>query len=140
MSTISQFFTLIMTCLCLIWSPLASAQTVNANTATKSQLQTIKGIGEKTAQRILEERERGGSFDSVEDFIIRIKGLGQKRAAKMVEGGLIFNNDQATSTAQPVQGVTAPNSVVAREVAEVKKRFKYRAPSGSTEPYLIKAN
>ncbi|MDO5666415.1 MAG: helix-hairpin-helix domain-containing protein [Alcaligenaceae bacterium] len=138
MSALLKFLAVVMSCAYLSWVPLASAQTVNANTAGNSELQSIKGIGEKTAQRIIEERERGGSFESVEDFTLRIKGLGQKRAAKMVEGGLVFGNEQASHQLKSVQGTTTERSVVVGEIAAVKKRFKYSAPGGGSEPYLIK--
>ncbi|WP_432784758.1 hypothetical protein AAEX37_01680 [Oligella sp. MSHR50489EDL] len=116
------------------------AQTVNVNTATKAELQTIKGIGEKTAERIIEERERAGDFESVEDFALRVKGLGQKRAAKMMESGLIIGNEQASNQSKPSSAISAPtiSSVVAKEVKAVKKRLKGAAPSAVAELYFVK--
>lgn len=111
---------------------IANAQGVNINTATSTELQTIKGIGEKTAQRIIDERTRGGDFESAEDLSVRIKGLGKKRTDKLIESGLIIG---AKGTKQSIEP-----SVVAKEVAAVKRRFKYTAPSSSSGPYLLKVN
>ena len=50
---------------------------VNINTATLEQLQQLKGIGPSKARAIIEEREKGGPFKTIED-IKRVKGIGDK--------------------------------------------------------------
>ncbi len=50
---------------------------INLNTATKEELTTLSGIGEKLAERILEKRESLGGFRSVEQ-ITEIPGIGEK--------------------------------------------------------------
>ena len=50
---------------------------LNLNTATKEELMGIDGIGEKTAERILEKREQLGEFKVVEQ-LTEIKGIGEK--------------------------------------------------------------
>ena len=52
------------------------------NTATKEELTTLDGIGEKYAERIIETRERRGGFTSIEQ-ITEVKGIGQKRFEKI---------------------------------------------------------
>ena len=47
---------------------------VNINTATREQLMTLTGIGESKAERILEYREKNGSFQKIED-IMKIAGI-----------------------------------------------------------------
>ncbi|MBF0780020.1 MULTISPECIES: helix-hairpin-helix domain-containing protein [unclassified Granulicatella] len=49
---------------------------VNLNTATKEQLMTIKGIGEKKALLIIEYRKEHGKFKTIED-LGQIKGFSQ---------------------------------------------------------------
>jgi len=70
----------------LFVAPAAFA--VDVNTATQEQLLTIRGIGPKTAQTIVEERNRGGRFQSLEDLSERVKGIGPKKAASMHAAGL----------------------------------------------------
>ncbi len=54
---------------------------INLNTATITQLQTLKGVGPKTAERIIAQRKRVGSFKSLED-LLQIKGIGPKTLNK----------------------------------------------------------
>ncbi len=53
------------------------AQRININTASQGDLETLPGIGPTRAQAIIQERERGGPFQSVED-ITRVSGIGDK--------------------------------------------------------------
>ena len=53
---------------------------VNINTATSEQLQTLQGIGEGMAARIIDYREANGSFKSIED-IKNVSGIGDARFA-----------------------------------------------------------
>ena len=55
---------------------------VNINTATLEELDTLPGVGESTAQAIIEEREAGGPFTSVED-IMRVSGIGEKKFERL---------------------------------------------------------
>ncbi len=51
---------------------------VNINTATLQELTTLKGIGEATAQKIIDDREQNGAFKSKED-LKRVAGIGDKK-------------------------------------------------------------
>ncbi len=48
---------------------------VNINTANKEKLETLPGIGESTAQKIIEYREQNGKFKTIED-IQNVSGIG----------------------------------------------------------------
>lgn len=50
---------------------------VNINTASKEQLMTLPGIGDKVAARIVEYRDKNGSFSKKED-IMKISGIKDK--------------------------------------------------------------
>src|SRR5215470_16568386 len=52
-----------------------AAAAVNVNTATKEELTTIKGIGEKRAQEIIDYRKKNGDFKSVDD-LEKVPGIG----------------------------------------------------------------
>lgn len=54
---------------------------INLNTASKSELMRIPGVGEKTAEKIIEYRQTQ-KFSSPSD-IMKIKGIGEKKYAKM---------------------------------------------------------
>jgi len=56
--------------------PVFAAGQVNLNTATIEQLVELKGIGEKTALKIIEYRNEH-AFTSV-DELLNIKGIGPK--------------------------------------------------------------
>ena len=50
---------------------------ININSASVEQLSELKGIGPAYAQRIVEYREKNGSFEKPED-ILKVQGIGQK--------------------------------------------------------------
>lgn len=50
---------------------------VNINTASVSELQTLSGIGESKAAKIVEHREKNGLFKSVDD-LTNVSGIGEK--------------------------------------------------------------
>lgn len=77
---------IMLSCLLLLISTVVNA--VELNSASAHQLMSLKGIGEKTAQAILQERQRAGPFISLEDFSIRVKGIGKKRLDNLVKQGL----------------------------------------------------
>lgn len=60
---------------------------VDANKATEAELDSVKGIGPVTSRLIMAERKKG-EFKNWADFIGRVKGLGEKSAAKFSAEGL----------------------------------------------------
>ena len=57
-------------------SVFASKGKININTASKEQLVTLKKVGVKIADRIIEYR-KANPFEKIEDFM-NVKGIGQK--------------------------------------------------------------
>jgi len=55
---------------------------VNLNAATQAQLEALPGIGPKAAERILEYRQKNGSFKKIED-LMNVKGIGEKSFLKL---------------------------------------------------------
>lgn len=53
-------------------------QTVNINTATQTELETLPGIGPSLALKIINYREENGKFSSIED-IKNVSGIGDSR-------------------------------------------------------------
>ncbi len=52
-------------------------ETVELNTATAAELQTLPRVGERTAQRIIEYREEHGGFRKIED-LMNVRGIGER--------------------------------------------------------------
>jgi competence protein ComEA len=50
---------------------------ININSADKSQLETLPGIGAVKAQSIIDYREKNGPFKSVDD-LLKVNGIGGK--------------------------------------------------------------
>lgn len=59
-------------------APASGAAKVNINTAGKAELMSVRGIGAKTAQLILDYRKENGPFGRTED-IMSVSGFGPKR-------------------------------------------------------------
>lgn len=55
---------------------------VNLNTATAVQLESLPGIGPRTAERILEYREKSGGFKKIEE-LMNVQGVGEKNFLKI---------------------------------------------------------
>lgn len=55
---------------------------VDLNGATQSELESVKGIGPKKAQMIVEHRQKHGPFKSVDD-LANVKGFGKASVAKL---------------------------------------------------------
>ena len=50
---------------------------VDINTATVEELKTLKGVGEKKAEAIIEYRKKNGSLQTKED-LMKVRGIGKK--------------------------------------------------------------
>lgn len=79
---------------------------VDVNDATVADLDSIKGIGPGTSAKILEQR-KDAKFKDWNDFIQRVPGIGDKRAAKLSSEGLTVNGAAFKSTAT---GTKAPKA------------------------------
>ena len=55
---------------------------ININTALSGDLQLLPGIGQVTAERIIDYREQKGEFKSTDD-IMSVKGIGPKKFEKI---------------------------------------------------------
>ena len=55
---------------------------INLNTATVEQLESLPGIGPKTAERIVEYRTKSGPFKRIEE-LMNVKGIGEKSFLKL---------------------------------------------------------
>jgi len=72
----------------LLASSAVIASPINVNTATQTELESIKGIGPSKAKTIIAERLDGGHFQDANDLQKRVRGIGMKSVEKMVDNGL----------------------------------------------------
>ncbi len=63
-------------------SESSSEGKININAASISELDTLSGIGEVTAQKIIDYRKTNGRFNSIED-IKNVRGIGEKKFEDM---------------------------------------------------------
>src|SRR4026207_1798410 len=61
----------------VLWFAVAgiAVAAVNINTATKEELTSLKGVGAKRAQEIIDYRKKNGDFKSVDD-LEKVPGIG----------------------------------------------------------------
>lgn len=57
---------------------------VNINTATQAELETLPGVGESTAKKIISYRNEVGKFKEIED-IKKVSGIGEAKFKKIKE-------------------------------------------------------
>jgi competence protein ComEA len=65
----------------------AAFAAVDVNKGTEAELDSIKGIGPAKSRLIIAER-KNGEFKNWDDFIARVKGVGDKVAARYSAEGL----------------------------------------------------
>ncbi|OZA14969.1 MAG: DNA-binding protein [Polynucleobacter sp. 24-46-87] len=102
-------------------SALAAASPVNVNTATQSELESIKGIGPSKAKTIIAERLDGGHFQDANDLQKRVRGIGMRSVEKMVDNGL---------TIEAPSSFREPHGRTSKEGSKASRRGS-RGQSGS---------
>lgn len=76
-------------------SLVAAFAAVDVNKATDAELDGVKGIGPVKTKLITMERKKG-EFKNWDDLITRVKGIGEKSAAKLSAEGLTVNGTAYT--------------------------------------------
>lgn len=61
---------------------VAKAPTLDLNSATVSALESLPGVGRKTAELIVEYRQKNGGFKKIEE-LMNVKGIGEKSFLKI---------------------------------------------------------
>ena len=109
---------------------------VDVNKANAAELDSIKGIGPSISGKIMDERKKG-EFKNWDDFIQRVKGIGEGNAAKfsaegMTVGGSSFKGATAVPSgvkkndkpAAPVTTAPVATSTAKDEKKDVKAEAK----------------
>ncbi|KQQ86764.1 helix-hairpin-helix domain-containing protein [Massilia sp. Leaf139] len=92
---------------------------VDVNKADAAALDGVKGVGPSMSKAILDERSKG-EFKDWADLQKRVKGIGDKKAAKLSEAGLQVNGqgkEGASAAAKPEKTAKA-----SKETKETKAK------------------
>ncbi|MDD5336827.1 MAG: helix-hairpin-helix domain-containing protein [Rhodoferax sp.] len=96
---------------------VAAFAAVDVNKATEAELDGIKGIGPVTTKQIISERKKG-EFKSWDDFVTRVKGVGDKNAAKFSAEGLTVSGAKYQGpSAAPAKKADKPLTEKAKDAA-----------------------
>ncbi|MFC0250783.1 ComEA family DNA-binding protein [Massilia consociata] len=79
---------------------------VDVNKADAAALDGVKGVGPSMSKVILDERAKG-EFKDWADFRQRVKGVGDKKAMKLSEAGLVVNGKAMEGAAAKPAGAKA---------------------------------
>jgi len=64
-------------------APATSARAaIDLNSASVADLEGLPGIGRRTAERIVEHRQKNGAFKKIEE-LMNVKGIGEKSFLKL---------------------------------------------------------
>jgi competence protein ComEA len=102
----------------------ASFAAVDVNKASAAELDSVKGIGPSISSKIIDERKKG-SFKDWQDFIARVKGVGESNAAKFSAEGLTVNGSS-------FKGAAAKDEK--KETKAATKEDKKQAKAEDTKP------
>jgi competence protein ComEA len=76
----------------------AAFAAADVNTATRAELEAVRGVGPGIAEAILDER-RKGAFKDWADFVTRVKGVNDRNAARLSAAGLTVGGARLNSSA-----------------------------------------
>jgi DNA polymerase III alpha subunit len=107
---------------------IAFAQ-VDVNKADQAALDGVKGIGPKISKTIIDERKKGGDFKDWADFEKRVKGIGEKNAAKLSQAGLVVNGQS-----MPNAPAAATNKTSKAQKKSAKAEKADSAPAAAAAP------
>ncbi len=65
-----------------VTATVVSTEVVNLNSATAAQIASLPGIGPKTADLVVQYRQKNGPFKKIEE-IMNVRGVGEKSFLKI---------------------------------------------------------
>jgi competence protein ComEA len=110
----------IVLALVAFFAALNFAFAADANSASKAELEGIKGIGPAIADRIIEERKKGG-FKDMKDLEERVKGIGEENVKKMATAGLTVGGGKAAAPKAEAKADAKKDAPKAEAKADAKK-------------------
>lgn len=115
-------------------SLFAAFAAVDVNKATVADLDGLKGIGPGISGKIVDERKKG-DFKDWNDFVERVKGIGEKNAAKFSAEGMTVGGASYKGAAPAAKKDLKPAAVKADEKkADAKPAAAAAAAAATTAP------
>jgi competence protein ComEA len=110
---------------------------VNINTATKEELTTLQGIGEKRAQDIIDYRTKNGPFKSVDD-LEKVPGMGpgtmkQIRSELTTTGKTVIDKPATTGTKSKAGDSTKAAKTETKKAESTKDAMKAEKKAANTK-------
>lgn len=78
-------------------SAATATRPIDLNAATARDLEALPGIGARTAQRILEYRQKAGGFRKIEE-LMNVRGIGEKSFLRLKPLVTVGSKANGTST------------------------------------------
>ena len=103
----------------MLYAAIAMAA-VDVNKATEAELDGIKGIGPVTSKLIMSELKKS-PFKDWDDFISRVKGVGENRAAKLSADGLTVGSASYKPATVADKPITAKGADSGKAAADKPK-------------------
>ncbi len=128
----------ILAIITMLYAAVAFAA-VDVNKATAAELDGIKGIGPAISTKIIDERKKG-NFKDWNDFIDRVKGVGEGNAAKFSSEGLTVNGAGFKGAAAAPAAAPAAKADEKTQKAEEAKAKKEAAKQAKEDAKKAKAD
>jgi competence protein ComEA len=122
----------ILAVLAMLFFAAVAMAAVDVNKADQAQLDSVKGIGPVTSKLIMSERKKG-EFKDWKDFVDRVKGIGESRAAKLSAEGLTVNGTSYKAAA------AKDEKKAAKETKAAAKEEKKEAKAEASKPMAAEA-
>jgi competence protein ComEA len=108
---------------------LSAFAAVDANQASRAELETVKGIGPGLSAKIIDAR-KSASFKDWADLVDRVGGVGPGNAARFSQAGLTVSGAAYDGQAAAAKPAKAAKADKADKAAKTPKKTK----SGETAP------
>jgi competence protein ComEA len=102
---------------------------VNINTATKEELTTLKGVGDKRAQEIIDYRKKNGNFKSI-DELEKVPGIGPG-LMKQIRSNVTVTGKTATD--KPAKAETEKGKSTTAKTTEAPKADAMKSTTATTK-------
>jgi len=115
----------------VLWFAVAgiAVAAVNINTATKEELTSLKGVGDKRAQEIIDYRKKNGDFKSVDD-LEKVPGIGPG-IMKQIRSEVSVTGKTTTTKSADTGATTKAADAAKTKTADAKKAEPAKASEKS---------